>query len=256
MTLQKIYNLKVVTILLCLFLSTCSYGQKNKSKVKENDKNTSTANIDKFLKKQILLTNRAEFTNNRKLQGASGFLIKYNDSTFAVTARHLLGEAGGIEPEIVPTDLSKSFGRWEMMPRVLNKAAKEIVKLNVEGLDFSQSINDILLLKVNSGDFEIEPLIPNFELPAVGEQLFLIGCPYSESNCKQNVYPAKFEEYVAGKALLGAEFDSKVNLAGFSGAPLVNSSGEVVGVLVSDMEFEGKTYILATHIKEIQKIKF
>lgn len=66
----------------CLFFSSCSYGQKSKpvanSEVEINNQNTATDNIDNILKRQILLTNAAQFTNARTLEGASGFLIKYN----------------------------------------------------------------------------------------------------------------------------------------------------------------------------------
>lgn len=259
MTLQKIFSYKVIAFMMCVFLSSCSYGQKSKtatnSEVK-TDKNTAVTNINNLLKKQILLTNSAQFTNDRTMEGASGFLIKYNGANFAVTARHLLGEDGGVEPEVKINDLGKSLINWEMMPRVVSNAAKETIKLDAKGLDFSQSVNDIVLLKVVSNGFEIESLTPNFDLPSVGETLFLIGCPYSQTKCKQNFYEVKYVEFDDSANVLVGEINSKENLSGFSGAPLVNSKGEVVGVLVGGGELEGKQIVTATHIKEIQKIKF
>lgn len=251
---------KILIVVSCVFLAACSSNQVTKdnksSEVKINTQEAS-ANIENLLKKQILLTNDAEFSGDRTLEGASGFLIKYGGANFAVTARHLLGEDGGIDPSVSVEQLKTGvFKKWEMKPRILTNAAKETVKLSADGLDFSQSANDIVLLKVVSKDFEIEPLTPNFETPANGETLFLIGCPYSEATCKQNSYQLKFVEFDEAKNELVCEMNSKVDLRGFSGAPIVNGKGEAVGVLTSGGASGGKNYVVATSIKEIQKIKF
>lgn len=258
--MKKTFRLKLLFIVSFLFLSSCSYAQNNQS-IKDSSDHTKSekeesSNIGNLLKKQILLTNHAQFTNDRNLEGASGFLIKYRDANFAVTARHLLGEAGGIQPEVKATELEKNLLKWEMSPRILSNTAKETVKLSVKGLDFSDSANDIVLLKITSAAFDLGILTPKFDVPIVGETLSLIGCPYSERQCKQNSYQVKFVEFVDSNFYLACEIKSDVNLAGFSGAPLINGKGEVVGVLSGSTELKGKNYILATHIKEIQKIKF
>jgi hypothetical protein len=251
---------KFLIIVLCLSLAACLSKQAtkdDKSSEIKIDAQTASTNIENLLKKQILLTNNAEFSGDRMLEGASGFLIKYNNANFAVTARHLLGEDGGVEPSVSVEQLKTGvFRKWEMKPRVVTNAAKETVKLSAEGSDFSQSSNDIVLLKVVSKDFEIELLDPSFEIPANGEPLFLIGCPYSQENCKQNSYQLKFVEFDEAKNELVCEINSTVDLRGFSGAPVVNGKGEAVGVLVSGGASGGKTYAIATSIKEIQKIKF
>jgi len=238
-------------IFLCLVLTICSFGQVRKTL--ENKITVKTT--DASPKKQTLLTNSAQFTGKRALNGGSGFLIKYNNSNYAVTARHLLGEDGGVVPEVKINALAKNLLNWEMSPRVVMNPARETVKLNANGLNFSKSLRDIVLLNVASDAFDLEVLTPNFVLPAEGETLFLIGCPYSESQCRQNSYAVKFVEYDAAEATLVCEITSKVDLSGFSGAPLINGTGEVVGVLISGGESDGKNYIMATHIKEIQKIK-
>ena len=166
-----------------------------------------------------------------------------------------MGEDGGVEPEVNINALDRNLIKWEMSPRVVMNAATETVKLNAKGLNFTKSTRDIVLLNVASSTFDFEVLTPNFNLPNVGETLYLIGCPYNESGCKQNTYAVKYVEYDAAEAALVCEINLKVELAGFSGAPLINARGEAVGVLVSGGESDGKTYVIATHIKEIQKIK-
>ncbi|MBC7795788.1 MAG: trypsin-like peptidase domain-containing protein [Pyrinomonadaceae bacterium] len=240
----------LLLILYTFFNTACTYGQIEKPAVQKP-----TFNVENFLKKQILLTNSATFTGERTLDGASGFLISHNGSTFAVSAKHLLGEAGGVEPEVKITDLGKNLLEWKMSPRVVANADKETINVSAKELDFSNAKNDILLLKVTSNTFDIGVLTPNFNLPSVGDKLFMIGCPYSETGCRQNSYELKFVEFDKTEALMACEMKSSVDLAGFSGAPLVDTNGEVVGVLVSGGKEGGKSYAVATHIKEIQKIK-
>lgn len=244
----------LLLITLGLLATNCSFGQTRRTL--ENDikiaGNTSTKTAPR---KQILLTNAAQFKGNRTLEGASGFLIKYNNSNYAVTARHVLGEAGGVEPEVNVNALAKNLISWEMSPRVVMNADAETVKLNATGLNYSKSFHDILLLNVASGAFDLEVLTPNFNLPAAGETLYLIGCPYDETQCRQNTYAVKYVEYDAAEATLVCEMAANVEMSGFSGAPLINAKGEVVGVLVSGGESGGKNFVMATHIKEIQKIK-
>lgn len=257
MQITKTFRLTFSAIIFCFLLSSCSNAQtkkpiKNSEVLKETQ--TSNSGVNNLLKKQVLLTNEAQFTKNRTLEGASGFLIKHNGTNFAVTVSHLLGEAGGVEPEVQVVDLVKSLTKWEMMPRVVTNAARETVKLSADGLDFSRSTADIVLLKVVSNNFEIEVLTPNFEIPTEGETLYIIGCPYIEDKCRQNSYPVEF--LGLEENLLVGETNTKVNLSGFSGAPLVNGKGEVVGALVGGGSSDGKNYVSATPIREIRKIKF
>jgi hypothetical protein len=231
----------------CLLFCLCVQAQVAK---KNNQK--SVFNAKTLLQEQILLTNSAKFKGNRDLDGASGFLIDYKNSSFAVTAKHLLGEAGGVEPEIELTSLENNLIEWKMMPRS-NVKPKETVNLNTLGLKYTNSIADILILNIASKDFTIKRLIPNFEIPKQKEKLYMVGCPYSEDNCRQNIYEVTFSEFVSAAGMLICELKTKVQLSGFSGSPLLNKKGEVIGVLVGGGEFEGKNFVTVTHIKEIEK---
>src|SRR5262245_23162702 len=75
---------------------------------------------------QILLTNAAAFTANRSLHGASAFLIRDERGVFAVTARHLLGSAGGVTPTIPVQGLKDALRSWKLHPRTLPEKSVEI----------------------------------------------------------------------------------------------------------------------------------
>ena len=60
---------------------------------------------------QILLTNEYE-VNGSQSYGASSFLIKSKEDTLLCTAKHLLGEAMGISPEIKTDSFNSYDFKW------------------------------------------------------------------------------------------------------------------------------------------------
>jgi len=123
---------------LLLFVTTLfGCNQDNHTNQKEIDHTLET-----ILKKQILLTNSATFTNGRNLFGASAFLIEYKDTIYAVTAKHLLGKAGGAEPEVDLKGLNTAMVEWKMFPRVPFHPITDTVKISANGLDFLEYRSD------------------------------------------------------------------------------------------------------------------
>lgn len=210
--------------------------------------------LDNILRKQILLTNHATFTNERELVGASAFLIEYMDKVYAVTAKHLIGEAGGVEPEVNQTHLDEELKKWQMFPRVTVISKTDTITANAQGLNFNDNTSDALLLNTVGFKSGIQPLKPDFTEVKEGDSLFIIGCPYSEPNCRQNIYKTIFVGRTESGFLVSTT-DEEVELRGFSGAPVVNSSGYVVGIIYGGGLENGKMNIYTTSIKEIRKIK-
>lgn len=52
---------------------------------------------------QVLLTNGAEFSDGQRLEGASAFVVQVGQRLYAVSAKHLIGEEGDIEPKKLPS---------------------------------------------------------------------------------------------------------------------------------------------------------
>jgi hypothetical protein len=241
-------------IFLCLiifFTANLSFSQKNMP-----EKLFDTVSNKLALKKQVLLTNNASFKKHKdEMSGASGFLINYQGQVYAVTAKHVLGEAMGIEPEIKLSEFNNYLISWKMFPRIpINIKTDTVVigklKRNYDALD-----KDILLLEVENSNYNVLPLTPSFNLPKKGEKLYIIGCPYSQEKCKQNLYEITYDSYDTETSMLNFLIKSKVELSGFSGAPIVDSSGNVVSILTSGWD-EGKNkFIGGTFIKEIEKVK-
>ena len=196
---------------------------------------------------QIVLTNDAEFRGHTPLQGASSFLLDAsNGTTWAATALHLIGESGGVQPEINVNELDQKISTWRMYPRTLPESYLEIDKVAVGGL--GQAGDDWLLLAIKASNRPLPatPLKLRTQAVQVGEKVYLIGCPYEEEACKQNVYTGT----VVGRGYVEFfryELETPVDIRGFSGAPIVDKHGHLVGVMTVWFEprMKGNQYLEA-----------
>lgn len=244
-------KLLISSILLTLIISiSCSSSQQSKSVEVKND-----SLVYQLAKQnQILLTNNAEFIRHTPLHGASSFLVEYNSEIYAVTAKHLIGADGGVEPQINANELNDCIDSWKMFPRVPVHEVTDTVIIGSEKMNYKNRDKDILVLPIKNKSFNIYALKPEFNMPKQGDDLFFIGCPYSEINCKQNVYQATFDSFDEVSSLLICKSKSTIEIAGFSGAPLLDSKGYVIGTIRGGGEQDGDYYIVATFIKEIKEI--
>lgn len=179
---------------------------------------------------QIVLTNDATFKGHTGLNGASAFLIETPRGRVQMaTAKHLIGRAGGVEPVIALNKLDSVLLSWKLFPRTEPGKAIEAEKVGAVGLDRENADWLVLELKKSAKPLPATPLKLRSTPVQVGEKVFLIGCPYSERACKQNVYAGKVT-----KREFGTRFrftlNPAVELAGFSGAPIVDAQGQAVGV--------------------------
>ena len=90
--------------------------------------------------------------------------------------------------------------------------------------------NDLLLLRVKQfTQLPSYPLHVRRTPLAPGETVHLIGCPYSDSDGKQKVYSGKVTT-VEKDGYFAYQIHPAVNLVGFSGAPIIDTNGHVVGI--------------------------
>jgi hypothetical protein len=184
---------------------------------------------------QIVLTNEVMFDGHTPLRGGSAFLIRTaDDRILAATAKHLLGAGGGVEPPVSPKELREVLQSWRVFPRTVSQIAVELAPLDEKGVDLPDC--DWLLLKVKSASDRLpgHPLRARSQPVRVGEKVYLLGCPYTEPKAKQNVYIGKVTERKFDR--FRYDLDPPVRLNGFSGAPIVDRRGYLVGIMTGWFE--------------------
>ena len=224
-----------------LFLSLCCAGCGTDTRVAEEWVSKPIAGWP-----QIVLTNHAEFNGHTSLEGASGFLIRADDGrVFAATAAHLIGSAGGVEPDIPLNQLTARIRSWKMFPRTMPDDFVQITSLAVEGLD-GRNLDWLVLSIRDSGQLPARALRLRRDRVRVGETVYLIGCPYVETECSQNVYRGKVTQRALGDRFR-YDIDPPVDIRGFSGAPIIDEKGYVVGVMTVwfDPEMSGEKFLEA-----------
>ncbi len=181
---------------------------------------------------QIVLTHDARFRGGHTpLKGASAFLMRTPDGrVLAATARHLLGEAGGVQPEIYLQELDQVLDSWRLHPRTRSSPAISVQGLALRGLDRPDLDWLVLNLDGSAAPTGVEPLQVRLRPVEVGETVHLIGCPYAAARCVQQVYSGRVVERLPGH-MFRYEFKPHVNLSGFSGAPVIDDQGHLVGVM-------------------------
>lgn len=192
---------------------------------------------------QILLSNDYQL-NTSSSRGASAFLIEAKGDTVLCTAKHLLGEDMGIEPEISTKDFNAALKYWKTFPRKndLSNDTIYVTKL------INEEINpiDIILQECTLGEKNnIQVLKPRLSKVRRGEKLEIIGCEYADRNCFQRKYDAIVDGYDEDGDLW-IESSEKINLRGFSGAPVIDSNGFVIGVI-----YGGDESVIVTPITKV-----
>jgi hypothetical protein len=203
-----------------ILLTTCCFGQEFSSKK---------------VFKEIALVNRIEFINAKYDQPkfSCGFLIKYNNETFAVTAKHILKI---IKPESMTTlSLESDIKNWILYP--LNNKSESVICDKLLNEDKSELLenkstydNDWLVFSIKQNSSSIIPLeIRNTPL-IQGEKLYVVGWTRTMENGPQRVYEFEYYKTIANRILL-KDILVPEKFGGLSGAPLVDENGLLVGIV-------------------------
>ncbi|MFH7034640.1 trypsin-like serine protease [Flavobacterium aquidurense] len=203
-----------------ILLTTCCFGQEFSSKK---------------VFKEIALVNRIEFINAKYDQPkfSCGFLIKYNNETFAVTAKHILKI---IKPGSMTTlSLESDIKNWILYP--LNNKSESVIcdkLLNEDKSDLLENKstydNDWLVFSIKQNSSSIIPLeIRNTPL-IQGEKLYVVGWTRTMENGPQRVYEFEYYKTISNRILL-KDILVPEKFGGLSGAPLVDENGLLVGIV-------------------------
>ena len=170
----------------------------------------------------------------------NGFLIMHKGKTYGLTAKHVLLETQGSGIKTIA--IKDHFESWKLAPFNVDSGMVTLGKLinadKTEKLDIQILKNDWLLLEVIANNSPLVPLKLASKSPQEGQLLSAYGCSYSnKSDCMQNKYSGHYVKSSDHNLLIELEMaaEDMSTLRGLSGAPVLNSDNEVVGIVSNVM---------------------
>lgn len=229
----------IFTLLSLLILTSCSPASRGSSTPPELLDNT------------IL---RPEFElNDVTFAAGTAFAIEMDDQnvSLVLTAYHLFGEAGGLEEEIPSEKIPDVFRKAELRDAYTDKYCGECNKvLKIKGADSIPNVDKDLVAFYFGDNLEVNKLKLSSKLPKKGETVWL-AAPTIYS-VEPRLHKAKVKS--ASDKRLTFEYEEKdIELTATSGAPILNSAGEVVGLNVGGGQQYGITIGVANPCTSIRK---
>lgn len=197
----------------------------------------------------ITLVNKIDFFDAKLDQPkfSCGFLLNYNDQTYAVTAKHLLKI---IKPENMKTlTFDNNIKSWSLYPLenpsetvICDKLLNENKAENLEAK--STYDNDWLVFSIKENHSKVKPLQVRTTPLTAGEKLYAVGWTRKMESGSQRVYEFEYYKTIGNRILL-KDVIVPEKFGGLSGAPVVDEKGLLVGIVsggTEDLETDKKYF--------------
>ena len=192
----------------------------------------------------ILLELDIQFKDKTQIAGASGFLMRLpNGAVVAATAKHAACDEKAVDA------FESSLKAFKMHPRTLPQRSVTMRKAAILPPDAKKL--DCLLMRVGPGPCPVE-VRPARDTPAEeGEAVYLVAVPYGQ-RAVQNVYKGTVRKLLKGDAEFAYEIEGKVDSSGFSGAPVLDATGSIVGLHLGKVKYDdGTEYMRAVNVSSM-----
>ncbi|MGO4771971.1 trypsin-like serine protease [Flavobacterium sp. W22_SRS_FK3] len=211
--------MKFISLIALLILTACTGQEKVSTKTFE----------------EITLVNKIDFFDSKLDQSkfSCGFLLRYNNEIYAVTAKHLLKI---IKPDKMKTlSFENNIKSWSLYP-LENKSeiviCDKLLNENKSELLVAKSTyeNDWLLFSIKENHSKIKPLQIRVNPLIAGEKLYVVGWTRKMESGKQRVYEFEYYKTINNRILL-KDIIVPEQFGGLSGAPVVDEKGMLIGIV-------------------------
>ena len=195
---------------------------------------------------------RLEFElNTETFRAGTAFAIEMEDESLILTAYHLFGEAGGLEKEIPATDLPYVLKKVTFRDAYNDEFCGESEKvLKISDADTSSTDKDIAAFYYGE-KMDANRLKLSSKLPKIGETVWLAAPTINDWETKLHKATVKS---ASNKRLIFEYEEEDIILNATSGAPILNASGEVVGLNIGGGKQYSKTIGVANPCTSIEKM--
>ncbi len=220
----------------------------------------SCSTTEKLENRAIGLINNVSYTNTKfsNPNAGNGFLVRYKNKDYAITAKHVLMIAKTDQMKFV--DFEGELKQWKLHPKndstsyvvldkLLNTNKKDSLTWSYMDTHWN-TYNDWLVFSVKENNSKNIPLKFRKKPLIKDEILYAVGWTYKDTLEKQRFYKYKFDK-AEGNYYNLIQINGPKGLGGLSGAPVVDKTGKVVGLVSSGGENEQTKEIVlqATSIK-------
>lgn len=180
----------------------------------------------------LVLNNEAKFSEFRRATGFCTTLVELEDGdVVAVTAESLLDSIGGVSA------LDGALEEWKIYPHGSPSQSFEITGLHGAPAAYRNMAFDCVLLDVTEpvDGFPVTPLrVRSGMPPGSGATVYVVTRPRGWSEKPQVVHEARIVDTFMG-VIRGRTVDN-VKLDRFIGAPVLNPSGHLEGIIVAERQ--------------------
>lgn len=239
-------------VFLLLVLAACSQTRQNHWTQKPTNEWPSITLVN-----EVLYQNGDRYISPNFTYAGSGFLIDTGKDTLAVTAKHVLWIAANKQQTGVA--INDDLASWVMRSKgsgtdsvVIDKLINEDKSEILNGPESTITERDWLVFSVSDMSPGMQALKLRQSNLEKDEKVYLLGCPYSESDCK--IYESSLLRKDGNQILVSQPKD--VNLAGASGGALIDANGALLGVISSTTQdrVSGQDCIVAISTDYLQSV--
>jgi hypothetical protein len=189
----------------------------------------------------LVLMQKAGFSHHTALETGCACLVRLPTGEIcALTAAHLLGNVGGVKPSFVHdgfggldkeklATLDSEITSWKLFLPDAENQPVNVIGLYGDAKQFDENCDQVLLrLAITTNEYPATPLDLRLSPVTINETLYVLTYDWDDNGrARQVVHKA---HRVPGMGF-NCAMETPAELNGFSGAPIVDKNGLLVGIL-------------------------
>lgn len=194
--------------------------------------------------------------DGREIQAGTAFAATMDGGApVLISAMHLFGEAGGLDHDLPGASLPEAIAAVELYDmeygQPLARAGAELIR-DGKATDFSTGdcSQDVVAFALDpKASLGVLPLAKTN--PTVGTRVWAVGREYKDHGAEARLYAGTVTE--VKDTALSVEEDVAYEGQGFSGGPVVNARGEVIGTTIGSGKSFGRAITYLNPVESIRR---